>query len=68
MNRKEIESSEKQQQAPSSKRQNFLDKYGGAPLAFIMRNPKMTPIILLVLAVVPFVITTFVLALVFLWQ
>ena len=67
MNRKEIESSE-QQQAPATKRRIFLEKYGGLPLALIMRNPKMTPIILLVLAVVPFVITTFVLALVFLWQ
>lgn len=68
MNRKEIKESEKLQQAPSTKRQNFFDKYGGAPLASIMRNPKITPVILLILAVVPFVITTFVLALIFLWQ
>lgn len=68
MNQKEIKESEKSQQAPSPKRQNFLDKYGGAPLASIMRNPKITPTILLILAIVPFVIATFVLTLVFLWQ
>lgn len=67
MNRKEIQELEKQQ-ALSTKRQNFLDKYGGAPLASIMRNPKITPTILLVLAIVPFVIATFILTLVFLWQ
>ena len=67
MNRKEIESSE-QQQAPRNKRQIFLEKYGGLPLALIMRNPKMTPVILLVLAIVPLMITAFVLALVSLGQ
>lgn len=67
MNRKEIESSE-QQQAPATKRRIFLEKYGGLPLAFIMRNPKMTPVILLVLAIVPLMITAFVLALVALGQ
>lgn len=68
MNRKDIVESEKQQQAPSAKRQNFFDKYGGAPLAFIMRNPKMTPVVLLVLAAAPIVITAFILAIAFLWQ
>jgi hypothetical protein len=67
MNRKEIESSE-QQQAPATKRRIFLEKYGGLPLALIMRNPKMTPVILLVLAIVPLMITAFVLALVSLGQ
>lgn len=68
MNRKKIAESEKQQQAPEAKHQNFLEEFGNAPLAFIMRNPKVTPIILLVLAVAPLVVTAVVLALVFLGQ
>lgn len=67
MNRKEIESSE-QQQAPTNKRRIFLEKYGGVPLALIMRNPKLTPVILLVLAIVPLMITALVFTLVALWQ
>jgi hypothetical protein len=67
MNRKEIESSE-QQQAPANKRRIFLEKYGGLPLALIMRNPKLTPVILLVLAIVPLMITALVFTLVALWQ
>ena len=65
MNRKHIVASEKQQQSPIAKRQNFWEKYGAAPLAFVMRNPKLTPVFLLVLATVPLVITAFVLALFF---
>lgn len=67
MNRKEIESSE-QQQPHSNKRRVFLEKYGGVPLSLIMRNPKLTPGILLVLAIVPLVITAFVFTLISLWQ
>lgn len=68
MNRKDIVESEKQQQAPQDLRPNFWEKYGGAPLALIMRNPKVTPVILLVLATTPIVITAIVLALFFLGQ
>lgn len=66
MNRQEIEEPEKSPQ--QAKRQNVLEKYGGAPLSFIMNNPKVTPGILLVLAATPIVITALVLAVVFLWQ
>jgi hypothetical protein len=68
MNRKDISESEKQQQTPSAKRQSFLEEFGKAPLAFIMKNPKVTPKILLVLGAAPLVITAVVLALFFLWQ
>lgn len=68
MNRKNIVASEKQQQAPIANSQNFWEKYGSAPLAFVMSNPKLTPVFLLILATVPLVITAFVLTLFFLWQ
>lgn len=68
MNRKDTVASEKQQQAPVTKGQNFWEKYGSAPMAFVMRNPKLTPVFLLVLATVPLVITAFVLTLFFVWQ
>lgn len=68
MNRKDIVASEKQQQAPIAKRQNFWEKYGFAPLAFVMRNPKLTPVFLFALATVPLAITAFVLTLFFPWH
>ncbi|WP_026736136.1 hypothetical protein [Fischerella sp. PCC 9605] len=41
------------QQTSVTKHQTFWEKYGGAPLGFIMRNPRITPIALLILATVP---------------
>jgi hypothetical protein len=38
------------------------------PLDFIMNNPKMTPILLLILAAIPVVTAVVVLALVWHWQ
>lgn len=38
------------------------------PLDFILRNPKLTPIILFVLAVIPFITAALVVALVLYWQ
>jgi hypothetical protein len=64
----EISNSGKQQQAPFIKHQTFWEKYGGAPLAFIMRNPRVTPVALFILATVPLVVTTVVLVLIWLWQ
>lgn len=68
MKPKENSDSGKQQQQPSGKRQMFLEKYGAAPLAFILRNPKMTPVMLFVLALAPFVIVAVVFGLVILSQ
>lgn len=56
--------SEKQQPASATKRQMFLEKYGAAPLAFILRNPKMTPVVLFILALAPLVIAAVVLGLI----
>jgi hypothetical protein len=57
-----IEDSEKQQ------RRIIGEEYGGAPLASILRNPKLTPTIMFTLALAPFVIATLVLALIFVWR
>lgn len=46
----------------------FWNKYVQAPLDLVMKNSAITPSILFVLAVAPFVITAVVLALVFLGQ
>jgi hypothetical protein len=46
----------------------FWNKYVQAPLDLVMRNSAITPSILFVLAVAPFVITAVVLVLVFLGQ
>jgi len=67
MSEKDIEGSEKQQQA-SAKRPFFGEKYGGAPLASILRNPRLTPVILFILAVTPLVISALVFGVIFLWQ
>ncbi|KOP26835.1 hypothetical protein AMR41_08190 [Hapalosiphon sp. MRB220] len=56
------EESEKQQTSVT-KRQTFWEKYGGAPLGFIMTNPRMTPVVLLILATVPLVVTALILTL-----
>jgi uncharacterized protein (DUF1499 family) len=58
--------SEAGQSPPKAKRQQIWEKYDSEPMSFIMRNPKATPIVLLVLAVAPVVIVVSVLAVIFL--
>ena len=67
MSKKGIEGSEKQQLA-SGERQIFGEKYGGTPLASILRNPRLTPVILFILAVAPLVITALIFGVIFIWQ
>jgi hypothetical protein len=59
-------SSKTGQPSPEAKRQRIWEKYDSEPMSFIMRNPKATPIVLLVLAVAPVVIVVSVLAVIFL--
>lgn len=49
-------------------RSSFWNKYVQAPLNLVMKNSALTPSILFVLAVAPFVITAIILMLVFLGQ
>ena len=64
MSKKSVEDSEKQQQA-SGERQIFGEKYGGTPLTSILRNPRLTPVILFILAVTPLVIAALVFGVIF---
>ncbi|UBF23608.1 hypothetical protein K9N68_17665 [Kovacikia minuta CCNUW1] len=66
MNQNNINASKVEQSAPTEKRQRIWEKYDSEPMSFIMRNPKVTPAILLVLAVAPVVIVVCVLAVIFL--
>jgi hypothetical protein len=62
MNQKNPNQSEAPQESPSAKRQSILEKYSSGPLDAILKNPKLTPTILLVLAVAPIIILAIVLA------
>ncbi len=68
LTKKEISESEKQQQAPETKQDFFGEKHGIMPLDLIMRNPKVTPVALLILAIAPLVITAVVLVQLWFWQ
>ncbi|MGH8001764.1 MAG: hypothetical protein ACREPR_20645 [Brasilonema sp.] len=48
--------------------QTFEDKYGQSPLDLILKNPRVTPIFMFVLAVVPPLIAALIVAMVFLWN
>lgn len=61
----DLKEAEGKQQTSVTKRQTFWEKYGGAPLEFIMRNPRITPVALLILATVPLVVTALILTLYF---
>lgn len=61
MNRKEAKEPEKRQQTPETQAQKVWEKYSSPPMDFIMKNPKMTPVILLILAAVPIATVAFIL-------
>lgn len=65
MNQQESKSG-KQSQTPDVDHQDMLRKFSADPIHFIMENPRLTPLILLILAAAPIIVLVVVLA-VFLW-
>lgn len=56
-----MKESEKSPQPTSDPPQNYFEKYAAKPVNLILKNPQLTPKILLFLAIVPVVLLTLVL-------
>jgi hypothetical protein len=64
MNSKEIQG--KPPSASTVPHHNLWEEFGSAPLAFLMKNPKVTPVFLFGLALAPLLIASVVLTMIFL--
>ncbi|MBW4523306.1 MAG: hypothetical protein KME16_27015 [Scytolyngbya sp. HA4215-MV1] len=56
-----MKESEKQSPSTSERFPNYFEKYAARPINLILKNPQLTPKILLFLAVVPVVVLAIVL-------
>jgi hypothetical protein len=65
MHQENREESGPERQNSVTKPQKIWEKYDSEPMSFLMRNPRLTPTILLILAIAPVLIVVCVLAVIF---